>query len=121
MKVTISREGGNLLVTVEIIVPPMLKSQLKYIIPQWSLSYSNLSVCSDQNQIFSSVGIYVELNQIVINGYEYEKIIFDFEKGSVCIVLFEYCEQATNNLLELLTIYTDTGMVFLSTGRKTKK
>ena len=107
--------------TVEIIVPPMLKSQLKYIIPQWSLSYRNPSVCSGQNQIFSSVGIYVELNQIIINGYEYEKIIFDFEQGTVCLVMFEYSQQATHNLLELLTIYTDTGMVFLSTGRKSKK
>lgn len=52
------------------------------------------------------------LKKIKINGYIYEQVVFNFNKGRILICQNVYDEKGILNLLNSLTIYTSKTMTY---------
>lgn len=104
------------MVSVEIIIPPKLTSQSRNLAFQWSLSNYH----ANRTWLIDTMHSYAELHKITINGFIYEKIIFDFNHGIVQLRMKTYCEKAILSLLQMLTVYTETGYSFLANGEDLK-
>ena len=52
------------------------------------------------------------LKKIKINGYTYEQVVFNFNKGRILISQNVFDEKAILNLLNSLTIYTSKTMTY---------
>lgn len=52
------------------------------------------------------------LKKVIINGYFYERVVFNFIKGRILITQKVYDEKAILNLLNSLTIYTSKTITF---------
>lgn len=47
---------------------------------------------------------YVELENIIVNGFRYEKLIFDFLNRKIHIYISDFDEEALRNILHSITI-----------------
>lgn len=47
---------------------------------------------------------YVEFENIIVNGFQYEKLIFDFLNRKIHIYVSEFNEEALRNILHSITI-----------------
>lgn len=103
------------MVMFEISIPQTSNYQLGNSAFQWTLTILNDPKKKRRLQ-YSSINRYEEIGKIEINGYSYEKLIFDFEKGKLHISLKEGNPNAILNILESLTIQTSpSSQVFLLT------
>lgn len=85
---------------------------------QWTLTIFEKSV--QRRLLYSSCNVYEEIGKIEINGYSYEKLIFDFQKGKLHIQLMKNDPKAVINILNALTIHTSptSQMYFLKRGKR---
>lgn len=70
--------------------------------------------------IIKSKKTYREFNRIFLNGYYYNKVIFDFEKGIIIITQQNYNYDAIHNLLESFTVYSSNSISFPTNIRRRK-
>ncbi|WP_332650625.1 hypothetical protein [Lysinibacillus sp. 54212] len=70
--------------------------------------------------IIKSNKMYREFNRIILNGYYYDKVIFDFKKGIIIITQRNYNYDAIHNLLEGVTVYSSNSISFSTSIRRRK-
>ncbi|SOB90223.1 hypothetical protein SAMN05880501_101120 [Ureibacillus xyleni] len=89
---------------------------------QWTLTILENPMQRRKIQ-YASCNFYEEMEQIEINGFTYEKLIFDFQKGKLHITLKNNDPKAVLNILNALTIHTSptSQMYFLNPGRRRRK
>lgn len=99
----------------EISIPQTSNYQLQHSAFQWTLTIMDEPKRKKRLQ-YSSIKRYEEIGKIEINGYSYEKLIFDFDQGKIHISLKERNTKAIFNILNALTIQTSpTSQAFLLT------
>jgi plasmid maintenance system killer protein len=97
----------------EISIPQTSNYQVRHSAFQWTLTILDEPKKKRRLQ-YSSINRYEEIGKIEINGYSYERLIFDFEQGKIHISLKERNTKAVINILEALTIQTSpSSQVFL--------
>ncbi|RUL53196.1 hypothetical protein [Lysinibacillus antri] len=108
------------MVMIEVPIPKSGNYLAKYSAFQWTLTILDNPMQRRRLQ-FSSSNIYEEIGYIEVNGYAYEKLIFDFKKGRLKILIRQSDPKAVHNILNALTIHTSpTSQLYYLNKRRNK-
>lgn len=72
---------------------------------QWILTLLDRPEIQTRIQYFSN-NTYEEMNNVYVNGFKFEKLIFDFESGKIHIYISKFNVEALYTIVHSLTIKT---------------